>query len=81
MAFFNNKISEKYGQKCCRYHQNGKPLTPSKVEQIKSTILEFIVGWNLNEERTRLIKYYYIEDYTMAIQFLKDIAKIDALNF
>jgi len=25
-AFFNNQISTKYGKKCCRYNQNGKPL-------------------------------------------------------
>ena len=25
-AFFNKQISEKYGTKCCRYNQHGKPM-------------------------------------------------------
>ncbi len=25
-CFFNEKISEKYGKKCCRYNQDGKPM-------------------------------------------------------
>ncbi|KAL4439509.1 hypothetical protein ABPG74_003911 [Tetrahymena malaccensis] len=80
-SFFNNQISDKYGKKCCRYHQDGKPLAPQKVEQIKNSISDFVKGWNLNEDKTRLIRYFYIEDYIMAVQFLKDVAKIDALNF
>ncbi len=34
MAFFNKKISEKFGQKCCRYNQNGLPLDKKTVEKI-----------------------------------------------
>lgn len=25
-CFFEQKISEKYGKKCCRYNQDGKPM-------------------------------------------------------
>ena len=31
LAFFNKKISEKYGKKCCRYNQDGQPLSPAKA--------------------------------------------------
>ena len=34
MAFFNKKISNKFGQKCCRYNQNGIPLNKKTVEKI-----------------------------------------------
>jgi len=32
-CFFDRQISEKYGQKCCRYNQNGIPLPLEKVTQ------------------------------------------------
>jgi hypothetical protein len=38
-GFFNKQISDKYGKKCCRYHQDGKPMPADKVkitlEQLK----------------------------------------------
>lgn len=32
-CFFNKQISEKYGKKCCRYNQDGKPLPLTKVTE------------------------------------------------
>lgn len=31
-CFFEDKISDKYGKKCCRYNQDGKPMAESKAQ-------------------------------------------------
>lgn len=80
-SFFNKQISDKYGKKCCRYHQDGKPLSANKAEQIKSSVEDFLKGWSFDTEHKKLIRYFFIEDYILGVQFIKDIAKIDALNF
>ena len=46
------------------------------MEQTK----QFLEGWQVNEEHTRLFKLFYARDYLMAVQFIKDIAKMDALE-
>jgi pterin-4a-carbinolamine dehydratase len=79
-SFFNSKISTKYGEKCCRYNQNGKPLDPETVSSILETIKPFVKGWKLNESSTILYRYFFTEDYPMGVQFIKEIAKIDALS-
>ena len=79
-AFFNKKISTKYGEKCCRYNQNGKPMKKEKALEIAEGAKEFLVGWKLDNEYTKLIKMFYIRDYLLAVQFIKDIAKMDALS-
>ena len=35
--YFGEHISRKHGQKCCPYGQNGKPLSPEKVEEFMQT--------------------------------------------
>jgi hypothetical protein len=37
-------------------------------------------GWNFNETYTKIERYYYAQDYPMGVQFIKDIAKMDALS-
>ncbi|KRX07970.1 Transcriptional coactivator/pterin dehydratase [Pseudocohnilembus persalinus] len=79
-GFFNKQISTKYGKKCCRYNQDGKPLQPEIVSQLYGTVSEFINGWQIQQDSRRLVKHFYIEDYLMGIQFIKEVAKIDALS-
>jgi len=43
-CFFNKQISEKYGQKCCRYNQNGIPLPLAKVNETFSNLRDFLQG-------------------------------------
>lgn len=31
-CFFNQQISEKYGKKCCRYNQDGKPMPEAQAK-------------------------------------------------
>ena len=33
-GFFGKQISDKYGKKCCRYGQDGKPLNPQAVQKV-----------------------------------------------
>lgn len=48
-CFFDKQISEKYGQKCCRYNQNGKPLTIEKVTDCYKQLADFLTGWKIRE--------------------------------
>jgi Pterin-4a-carbinolamine dehydratase len=79
-AFFNQKISTKVSDKCCRYNQNGKPLDKETVLKHAESISKFIEGWKFNEDYTRMYRMFYARDYLMAVQFIKDIAKMDALS-
>ena len=79
-AFFNKKISTRKSSLCCRYNQDGKPLDPEAVQKHADGIASFINGWNFNDNHTRMYRCFYARDYLLAVQFLKDIAKIDALN-
>jgi len=79
-SFFNKKISTRKSKLCCRYNQDGKPLEPAAVTSHASTISEFIKGWKFNENYTRMYRSFYARDYLMAVQFVKDIAKMDALG-
>lgn len=31
-SFFGKQISDKYGKKCCRYHQDGLPMPGERVK-------------------------------------------------
>ncbi len=44
-AFFNKKISTKFGEKCCRYNQNGKPLDKDVVLRTAATAGDLLKGW------------------------------------
>lgn len=79
-AFFNKKISTRKSSVCCRYNQDGKPLDKEAVLGHASTITQFINGWKFNENYTRMYRCFYARDYLMAVQFVKDIAKVDALS-
>lgn len=59
MAFFNKKISQKYGEKCCRYNQNGKPLSSFQAEAMFNNLEEFMAQWHLEESHTRLRRYFF----------------------
>ena len=79
-AFYNSRISDKYGQKCCRYNQNGLPMSGSKAQETFKTLKDFLSGWKLSNDFRRLNRVFYFEDYTLAIEFLREIAKIDCLS-
>ena len=79
-SFFNKKISNRKSKLCCRYNQDGKPLDPQTVISHTAAISEFIKGWKFNENYTRMQRVFYARDYLMAVQFVKDIAKMDALS-
>ena len=79
-SLYNTQISEKYGQKCCRYNQNGKPMSENKAKQTYSALKDFLIGWKLISSSRRLIRLFYFEDYPLAIEFLREIAKIDCLT-
>lgn len=79
-AFFGKKISTKKSSVCCRYNQDGKPLTKEAAQKHAEGIAPFIQGWKLNDAHTRLYRSFYARDYLLAVQFVKDIAKVDALD-
>ncbi|CAD8071797.1 unnamed protein product [Paramecium sonneborni] len=77
-AFFSEIITKKQFKKCCRYNQDGKPLSPIQVQVLYETMKPMIEGWKVTD--LRLYKYFYTEDYLSGIQFIKDVSKIDALS-
>lgn len=79
-GFFNGKISEKFGQKCCRYNQNGKPLSKEVVTKTYESLKTFLPGWKVNEDFTRLEKYFYLEDYLKAVEFISKVALVDSIQ-
>lgn len=80
MAFFNDRVSEVKLEKCCRYGQNGQPLSKEKVEEMIETVGDFIKGWKVIEDHKKLEKYFYASDYYEGVEFMKQIAKIDYLH-
>lgn len=80
-CFFNKQISEKYGQKCCRYNQNGIPLALPRVNEIYTSLKDFLQGWKIREDGHKLVRHFYLEDYPMALKFIEEVVKIDANEF
>jgi hypothetical protein len=80
-CFFNKQISEKYGQKCCRYNQNGVPLPLAKVNETFSNLRDFLQGWKVREGGHKLVRHFYVEDYPLALKYLEEVVKIDANEF
>ncbi len=76
-AFFNEKISSKYGEKCCRYGLNGKPFSKTRVDAFFSNIKDLIDGWRVDEQYSMLYRYFYTEDYLAGLNMIKLIAEID----
>jgi len=79
-AFFNKKISTRKSSLCCRYNQDGKPLDKETVMKHSENMSPFLQGWKYNENCTRMYRTFYARDYLMAVQFIKDVAKMDALS-
>ena len=76
-AFFNHKISPKYGEKCCRYGLNGKPFTKERVDIYAHNLKSQIEGWRISEDYKNLYRYFYCEDYVAALTLIKMIGQID----
>jgi len=79
-AFFNKKISTRKSSLCCRYNQDGKPLDKETVVKHSENMAKFLEGWKFNDAHTRMFRSFYARDYLMAVQFMKDVAKMDALS-
>ena len=55
-------------------------MSPTKATETYNAIKGFLKGWKLTENCRILCRNFYFEDYPMAVQYLKEIAKIDALT-
>lgn len=77
MAFFNGKIAEKYGTKCCRYGQNGKPMAADRVKEHYKELEPYLKSWKIGDDYDRLVKYIYLNNYHDAKDLITDIIKID----
>lgn len=75
--YFTTQISTKFGNKCCKYGLNGIPFTKEQCDNMFSTLSQYLKGWNLNEDRTRLNKYIYVEDYYNSHAIIKRIIDTD----
>ena len=73
-------FSDKYGKKCCRYNQNGQPLPKEVVHEMYKINEKFLNDWKISEDARKIYRYYYTEDYPSAVQFIKEVAKIDVLS-
>ena len=76
-AFFNQKISPKYGEKCCKYGLNGKPFPAERAKTFYENLKSQIEGWRMDDGYTHLYRYYYCEDYLAALTLIKTIGEID----
>jgi pterin-4a-carbinolamine dehydratase len=79
-SFFNKQISTKYGEKCCKYGQNGIPLPKESVERTVTGLGTMLKGWKVDDKATMLYRFFYAKDYLNAVQFIKEVAKLDALS-
>jgi pterin-4a-carbinolamine dehydratase len=48
------------------------------VQKLYETTKEFITGWKIDENHKKLYRNFFCEDYPSGIQFIKDIARMDA---
>ena len=79
-SFHNNKISPKYGTPCCKYGQNNKPLKKELVTQIFKELENNLHNWNLENENSKLTRYFYIQEYYQVTHVINDILSIDRQN-
>lgn len=49
-----------------------------QVEGLHKTLKEFMEGWHVDE--FRLHRYFYSEDYLNAIEYVREIAKLDSVS-
>lgn len=76
-GFFGGKRSTKLGEKCCKYGQNGKPLTHETAIHIYNSVENQVKAWSFNDDHTRLYSYFYCEEYTKLIEFVTEVAGVD----
>ncbi len=55
-------------------------MSPETAQKTYNALKDFLQGWKLNDPYRMLIRDFYFEDYPLAVQFMKEIAKIDALS-
>ena len=77
LAFFGGKISPKKGQKCCRYGQNGKPMTVQKAEELFKELEQYISGWKMNEDRSTQTRHFYAKEYLTLHNFVNEVVGVD----
>ena len=55
-------------------------MSPETAQSTYKALKDFLQGWKLTSPYRMLIRDFYFEDYPLAVQYLKEIAKIDALS-
>lgn len=56
-------------------------MPEDQAQQLISSLSSFLKGWQLHEQGKRLKKYYYIEDYPKAYDFLGELIALDSHEF
>ncbi len=79
-AFFGGRLSPKFGKPCCKYGQDGKPLSKEKALASFEEVREFLPGWSLNEAYTSLRKFVYLNDFYKAPEIIKRVIDIDQMD-
>ena len=57
------------------------PMDKDTATKTYDGIKDFMDGWKFNEDYTRLYRCFYAKDYLLAVQFMREIAKMDALTY
>ena len=78
-TFYGEHISRKAGQKCCPYGQNGKPLSPEKVDQFMEQYKDR-QWWGTNADKTTLERQWYLKNIFCAVEFIKDLYEMDSMT-
>ena len=76
-AFFNGRISPNFGSPCCKYGQNGKPMSSERASEIFGKLQTELPNWSLESNGKRLIKFVYISDFYQLPEIIRQIIKID----
>lgn len=53
-------------------------MSAARADHTYKNLGNLLNGWRLNEERTRLYRYFFLEDYMNAVKFLSEIALQDS---
>ncbi len=77
LSFFSGRISPKFGKTCCRYDQDGKPLTLDQIITIQNQLKREIDNWKVSENSDSLQRLFYFKEYLELIQFVNEISKVD----
>lgn len=79
-AFFSEQFVQPKPKKCCRYNQDGKPLTRAQVESLQLQLGHLIEGWKPTPDFLRLNRHFFTEDFAAGVAFVKEVARIDSLS-